>query len=60
MIIYGVEVNNLECSVSFEKKKKYFLFRLGFRKGILVSKLFLNMEVGLKSFGLVNFNVLAL
>lgn len=42
------EVQNLEYSVRFVKKKTYFLFPLGFRKGILFSKLYLNVEVGLK------------
>lgn len=47
MIMCVTEVQNLEYSVRFDKKT-YFLFPLGFRKGILFSKLYLNVEVGLK------------
>lgn len=42
------EIKNLQYLQSALKKNKtYFLLALGFRKGILVSKLYLNVEVSL-------------
>lgn len=42
------EVKKLEYMQSgLKKNKTYFLFPLGFRKEILVSKLYLNVEVSL-------------